>query len=133
MTLLPSPDSLAVRAGTVGVLSSRIAYGLALLVAPEKVAAKRWLGKGAQEPAAQVPLRGLGAREVALHGLALVTYLRGSAVRPMLAASIAGDFADVGATAIAREGLPEGSASATTVVAGGSLLLTAIVAVLVRE
>ncbi|HEU4736803.1 MAG TPA: hypothetical protein VFS48_07245 [Solirubrobacterales bacterium] len=123
----------AVRAGTVALLSSRIAYGLALLAAPEQVAAKRWLGEDAGRSAAPVPLRGVGAREVALHGLALVAYLRGSAVRPILAASMVGDLADIGATAIAREGLPQGSAPATTAVAGGSLLLTAVVTALVDE
>jgi len=120
----------ASRVMTVAVLSSRIAYGAALLVAPGKVAANRWLGADARRPAAQVPLRGLGAREVALHGVALASYLRGSVVRPFLVASIAGDVADIGATALAREGLPEGSAPATAAVAGGSLLLSAVAATL---
>jgi hypothetical protein len=118
---------------TIAVLGSRIAYGAALLVSPEKVAGNRWLGSGAGRPAAQVPLRGLGAREVALHGVALASFLRGSPIRPFLAASIAGDLADISATAFAREGLPEGSAPATAGIAGGSLLLTALVAALSRE
>ena len=118
---------------TVAVLASRIAYGAALLLSPEKVAGNRWLGPDAGRPAAQVPLRGLGAREVALHGVALASFLRGSPIRPFLAASIAGDLADIGATTLAREGLPEGSAPATAGVAGGSLLLTALVAALSRE
>jgi hypothetical protein len=118
---------------TIAVLGSRIAYGAALLVAPEKVAAGRWLGPDARRQAAQVSLRGLGAREVALHGVALAGFLRGSPIRPFLAASIAGDLADIGATTLAREGLPEGSAPATAVVAGGSLLLTGLVAALSRE
>ena len=118
---------------TIAVLSSRIAYGAALLVSPEKVAGNRWLGPGAGRPAAQVSLRGLGAREIALHGVALASFLRGSPIRPFLAASIAGDLADIGSTTLAREGLPEGSAPATVAVAGGSLLLTALVAALVSE
>jgi hypothetical protein len=129
----PPRDSPAVRLGTLAVLSSRVAYGLALLVSPEKVVAKRWLGEGARKPAAQVPLRGVGAREVALHGLALAAYLRASPLRPILAVSIAGDLADISATAISRDGLPQGSAAATAAVAGGSLLLTAAVAALVDE
>jgi hypothetical protein len=118
---------------TIAVLGSRIAYGAALLVSPEKVAGNRWLGPGAGRPAAEVPLRGLGAREVALHGVALANFLRGSPIRPFLAASIAGDLADIGATTLAREGLPEGSAPATAGVAGGSLLLTGLVAALSHE
>jgi len=118
---------------TIAVLASRIAYGAALLVSPEKVAGNRWLGPGAGRPAAQVPLRGLGAREVALHGAALAGFLRGSPIRPFLAASIAGDLGDIAATTVARDGLPDGSAPATAAVAGGSLLLTALVAVLDGE
>jgi hypothetical protein len=123
----------AIRAGAIGILGSRIAYGLALLVAPAKVAGNRWLGEGAREPAAQVALRGVGAREIALHGLALGACQRGLPLRPLLAASIAGDLADIAATTASRTGLPAGSAKATTAVAGGSLLLTLALAVLADE
>lgn len=112
----------------VGVLGFRVAYGLALLVAPGKVAGNRWLGPGARQPAATVALRGLGAREVAVHGIALAVLARGGAVRPWLAASVAGDLADVGAALASREGLPDGSPAATAAVAGGSAALTAAVA-----
>jgi hypothetical protein len=122
-----------VRGATVAVLSFRIAYGLALLAAPAKVAGNRWLGPGAHDAAAQVSLRGLGAREVGLHGLALAGFLRGAPVRPLLAASVAGDISDIASTAISREGLPEGSATATAAVAGGSALLTAALAALIDE
>lgn len=125
--------SPAARVLTVAVLASRVAYGAALLVSPEKVAGNRWLGPDARRPAARVPLRGLGAREVALHGAALVGFLRGSPIRPFLAASIAGDPGDIAATTMAREGLPDGSAPATAAVAGGSLLLTALVGALCDE
>jgi hypothetical protein len=117
-----------VKKAAVAVLSFRIVYGLALLIAPGKVAGNRWLGPGARQPAATVALRGLGAREVAVHGIALATLARGGAVRPWLAASIAGDIADVGAAVISRDGLPDGSAAATAAVAGGSAALTAAVA-----
>ncbi len=118
----------AIRALAVGTLSARVAYGVALLVAPAKVAGNRWLGPGARAPAAEVALRGLGAREIGIHALALATYLSGRDARPLLAASIAGDLADVVAATAAREGLPDGSAPATAAVAGGSALLTAAVA-----
>jgi hypothetical protein len=65
--------------------------------------------------------------------VALACYLRGSALRPFLAASIAGDLADIGATTLARDGLPEGSAPATAAVAGGSLLLSALLIALSDE
>lgn len=111
-----------------GVLAFRVAYGAALLIAPGKVAGNRWLGPGAHRPAATVALRGLGAREVALHGIALATLARGGPVRPWLAASIVGDLADIVAAFASRDGLPDGSAAATAAVAGGSAVLTAAVA-----
>jgi hypothetical protein len=110
------------------VLSFRILYGLALLVVPGKVAGDRWLGPGARQPAATVALRGLGAREVAVHGIALAELARGRAVRPWLAASVIGDLADVGSAFASRDGLPDGSSTATTAVAGGSAALTVAVA-----
>jgi hypothetical protein len=116
-----------VRRAATTLLSFRIAYGVALLVAPGKVAGNRWLGPGAHDPAATVALRGLGAREVAVHGIALARLARHEAVRPWLAASIAGDVADIAAALISRDGLPTGSPAATAAVAGTSAALTAVV------
>lgn len=129
----PEMSEKAIRGAMIGVLGSRVAYGLALIASPSKVAGNRWLGAGAREPAATVALRGVGAREIALHGLALGAYFRGSPVRPLLAASIAGDLADIAATVSSRDGLPDGSAKATAAVAGGSLLLTLALAVFVDD
>ncbi len=118
---MPAPS----RTATLAVLTLRVAYGAALIAAPGRLT-RRWLGPAVAQPATQVALRGLGAREVALHGLAIAAALRGAPVRPYLAASIAGDLADIGAT-LAGRGLPEGSAPATVVVAGGSALISAVV------
>ncbi len=116
------------RRAATALLGFRIAYGAALLIAPGKIAGNRWLGPGAHQPAATVALRGLGAREVAVHGIALAELARGNPIRPYLAASIAGDLADIAAAFISRDGLPEGSATATAAVAGGSAALTAAIA-----
>ncbi len=115
------------------VLGFRVAYGLALVVSPGKVAGNRWLGPGARGSAATVALRGLGAREIAVHGIALALLARGDAVRPWLAASAAGDVADVLAAFASRDGLPDGSPAATAAVAGGSAVLTAVVAASLDE
>ena len=121
------------RAAAAGVLSLRIAYGAVLLAAPTKLAGKRWLGPGAGAAAARVPLRGVGGREIAVHGAGLATLLRGGDARPWLAVSIAGDLADVSATAASRNDLPDGSTAATVIVAGGSALLSAIIALLLDD
>jgi hypothetical protein len=75
----------------------------------------------------RVALRGLGAREVLLHGGGLAATVRGGAVCPWLAASVAGDVADIASTAAGRRGLPDGAAPATLAVAGASALLSVAV------
>ena len=115
------------RLAAVPVLGLRVAYGVALIVVPARLT-RRWLGPAAASRATQVPLRGIGGREVAVHGAAMIAALTGAPVRPWLAASIAGDLSDIAATAAARADLPGGSAGATLAVAGGSALLTAALA-----
>ena len=112
------------RTATLTVLGLRVAYGAGLIVAPERLA-RRWLGPAAGSPPTQVPLRGMGAREIVVHGAAIAAVLNDLPLRPFLAASVAGDLADILATVAGRRGLPDGSAPATLAVAGGSALLTA--------
>ena len=120
------------RAATLTVLGLRVVYGAALIVAPERLSL-RWLGPAAGAPPTQVPLRGLGAREIVVHGAAIAAALRGAPLRPFLAASVAGDVADIVATVAGRRGLPDGAAPATLAVAGGSALLTAGLAAAVER
>ena len=115
------------RTTTFAVLGLRVAYGAALIAAPERLAL-RWLGAAAGAPPTQVALRGLGAREIVVHGAAIAAALQGKPLRPFLAASAAGDLADIVATAAGRRGLPDGAAPATLAVAGGSALLTVALA-----
>lgn len=110
----------------MAVLGFRIAYGAGLLVAPGRLT-RRWLGPAAADPGTQVVARGLGAREIAVHAGALHAALGGGALRRWLAASVAGDLADIAATTGARDGLPERSATRTLVVAGASALVTVAV------
>jgi hypothetical protein len=114
------------RVAAVAVLSLRVAYGAGLLVAPERLA-HRWLGPAAAGAPVQVALRGVGAREVAVHGLAIAVALRGAPVRPLLGVSVAGDVSDIAATVAGRRGLPDGAAPATLAVAGASALISAAV------
>jgi hypothetical protein len=118
------------RVAAGAVLGARIAYGAALIVAPEPLT-RRWLGALVGSAPVKVPLRALGVREVVLHAGALAAALRGEPVRPWLAGSIAGDLADIASTAAARRGLPAGAVGATAVVAGASALVSAAVGVAV--
>jgi hypothetical protein len=118
------------RLAAVAVLGLRAAYGAALLLAPGPVT-KQWLGPPAARPPAVVALRGLAAREIAVHVAAMVDALRGAPLRPWLALSIAGDVADIAATAAGRAGLPDKAPVKTAAVAGGSAAISAGLAVLV--
>jgi hypothetical protein len=120
------------RVATFALLGLRVAYGAGLIAAPGRLA-RNWLGAAANEPPAQVPLRGLGAREIVVHGAAIVAAVHDKPLRPFLAASAAGDVADVLATVAGRRGLPDGSAPKTLAVAGGSALLTAALAAAVER
>ena len=115
------------RVTATAVLALRVSYGLALIAAPRRLAL-RWLGESANDAPVQVPLRGLGTREAVLHAGALVAVRNGAALRPWLAASIAGDLTDVIATAAGRRRLPPGSPLATLAVGGGSALVSAVLA-----
>ena len=117
---MPDPRRIA-----VAVLGLRIAYGLGLVAAPARLT-KSWLGPAGERGPTQVGVRGLGARETLLHIGALSAALRGTPLRPWLAASIAGDCVDIASTAAARRDLPEGSPVATLAVAGGSAAISAV-------
>ncbi|SRR5579885_2718100 len=115
------------RATASAVLLLRVSYGVALIAAPRRLAL-RWLGESANDAPVQVPLRGLGMREAVLHTGALIAQQKGAALRPWLAASIAGDLTDVIATAAGRRRLPAGSPLATLALGGGSALVSLLVA-----
>jgi hypothetical protein len=117
----------AARASAVAVTSLRIAYGAALIAAPERLT-RKWLGDTAERAGGRIALRALGAREVLLHTGALRASLGGNGALPWLAASVGGDLADIASTVAERNGLPGGSARATAAVAGVSALITAAVA-----
>jgi hypothetical protein len=120
----------AARRGAIAVFALRIAYGAALVVAPARLG-RRWLGRASQTAPTQVPLRGLGAREIALHTGAMAAALRGVPLRPWLAMSIAGDLSDIALTLAGTNQLPDGSAAATLAIGGFSAALSAGLAVVV--
>ena len=117
------------RTATIAVLGLRVAYGAG---ADRRArAAHAPLARPAAGDAARArsPLRGLGAREIVVHG---ARDRRRAAATSRCARSSppasAGDLADIAATVAGRRGLPDGAAPATLAVAGGSALLTAALA-----
>jgi hypothetical protein len=106
-------------------MAVRIAYAAGLIAAPGRLG-RRWLGPAADTASTQIPLQGLGTREIVLHAGVMWTALRGGPVRPWLAGSIAGDLTDIAATVARRAQLPDGSAPATAAVGGGSAMLSGL-------
>jgi hypothetical protein len=124
-----SPTRIAVAV----TLGARIAYGAVMVVSPQRIG-RKWLGSPADEPGGRIALRAVGGREVAVHGVALFSLLRGAPVWPWLVASIGGDLTDVTSTVAVRGELPDGAVRATLAVGGGSALLTAtMLALVIRE
>ena len=102
----------------VGYSALRIAYALALLTAPGRVA-RPWVGSDAGRPAAAVGMRGLGARDLALAAGAAWAAHTGGTARGWLVACGAGDAVDLAATLVADgEALPKRAKPATTAAAG---------------
>jgi hypothetical protein len=121
-----------VRRLTLVFAAARGGFGLGLIAAPGKVASG-WIGDDAQRPAAQVAVRGLGVRDLALAGGAAAAVLDGSDMRPWLVASVACDLADIGTTMAAGAGaLPDRSRPGTLALAGFSALAGAALALAAR-
>jgi hypothetical protein len=120
------------QAFTITLSAARVAFGVALVAFPSRVGTS-WLGPDGERRPAQVALRGLGARDLALAGGAAWAAVRGSAVRPWLVATVGGDLADVAATLAAGDSLPRRSRTGTLALAGGSALLGTALAVAVDE
>ena len=65
------------RAATVAVMALRVAYGAGLIAAPTRLG-RRWLGPASATAPTQIPLQGLGMREIVLHTGAIWAALRGA-------------------------------------------------------
>jgi hypothetical protein len=103
----------------VGFALGRIAFGLGLIAVPERVASS-WLGADAERPAAQVAIRALGARDIALAAGAAIAARRGEPVRPWLIGCAACDLTDLGATLAAGEAIPPRGRWGTVALAGAA-------------
>lgn len=112
------------RRTTIAFAAARIAYGVGLLAAPARVA-EGWLGEDARRPPAQVAVRGLGVRDIALAGGAAVAAGRGAPVRPWLAACLACDLADIASTLAAGGALSSRARWGTVALAGSAAAMGA--------
>jgi hypothetical protein len=100
----------------------RVALGAGLTLAPRLTAAA-WLGRDARRPATQVPIRALGARDLAIGLGTAYAVGQGHGVRPWLGAGALADAIDLAATVRVRHRLPAAGVATVALMAGGSVLL----------
>lgn len=101
----------------------RAAYGAAMLAVPGRIGGP-WLGRPAPVATSDIPLRGIGGREVALHAAGAAAILTGAPSRPWLLASLGGDLTDIASTVAQRRQLPAGGLRACLLAGGSSALMT---------
>ena len=107
------------RRGAWALAAGRVALGIAVLAAPEKVTG-RWLGAHAGQPVVRYLARSLGARDVAL-GLLVLGTLDDRELGPRAQAACAAvDSVDALATLAVRSELPAAGIAGVAVVAGGA-------------
>jgi hypothetical protein len=112
----------------ITVFGLRVAYGAGLVAAPAKLT-RSWLGADVARDPVKVALRGIGGREMVLHGFGIAAAARGRPLWPWLVISMAGDMSDIAATFAGRAGIPGDAPRKTVAVAGGSAALSAAVLV----
>ena len=123
------------RQGATAVAAGRVAIGLAALAWPS-VPSRPWVGAAADDLAARVFGRALGARDVAL-GVGALTALRGEAAQPgsaraWVAAGALSDALDVVASVSSWRDLPRIGRWLVAVSAAGAALTGAAGAVALR-
>ena len=100
--------------------AGRVALGAGLLVAPGRLG-RPWLGRTASQPAGQVVLRALGARDLIIGAIALHTVDHPEVGPRWQRTCAAADAVDALATLRARRSLPPvGSALVTALAAAGA-------------
>ena len=113
------------RTAAAVLATARLGYGIALTVAPERVASG-WLGKDVKRPATKLAVHGLAARDIALSGGALAALHDEDALAGWVAAAIASDLSDIASTLAAPAGrLPANARWGTVALAGASAALGA--------
>jgi hypothetical protein len=111
-----------------GLAAGRLAFGVAMIVAPGRIASS-WVGPASDRPDFAPIVRGFGARDVVL-GAGLLASLNGGtdAVRPWLLGSAAGDAADLVVGLAAAKHLPRNGVLGVGALAGSALALGAYLA-----
>jgi hypothetical protein len=106
--------------------AGRIALGASLIAAP-RIVAGMWLGEDGRRPAVGVLGRGFGARDLVLGAGTLGAMRSGRGLRTWVLAGLVADATDLGATIAGRDHLPRASVPMLAGLAGGALVVGAVV------
>ena len=114
------------RTAAAALAVTRLAYGLALIAAPERLASG-WLGKDVKRDATKIAVHGLAARDIAISAGTLAALHDEDALRGWIAAAIASDLSDIASTFSApAKRLPPNARWGTAALAGASATLGAV-------
>jgi len=105
--------------GARALAVGRVALGAGMLIAPAAIG-RPWIGRVADRAGTRVALRGFGARDLVLGGIALHLAGRGPAGARALQACALVDVADAVATLAGRRDLPAVGAIGVAALAAGS-------------
>jgi hypothetical protein len=112
------------RYAALGVAGSRIAFGAALLAAPERLT-RALAGRNGKHAGNQLLARAAGGRDAVLGTAAAIALARGRDPRTWTAAQLGIDLTDLAAAAAMREGLPRATRKIWLSMAGGGTAVLA--------
>lgn len=107
--------------------AGRVAFGAALMLAPE-VVARGWIGEPASSAGGKVAVRAVGARDAILGLGVLLALWRGGPARGWVEAGAAADIADIAIALGSFSSMPPLGRFTTIALAGGSAFISARIA-----
>jgi hypothetical protein len=115
------------KVATAAFGAARLTIGAGLVSDPARLG-RLWIGKDARRPRAQVVIRALGARDVALGGGTVAAALAEDDVLVWLCGGLASDVTDLAATLAERDNVPRRGVRLTVALTGVSVLAGAALA-----
>jgi hypothetical protein len=104
-----------------GLVAGRLALGAWLVAKPQSLVGTGWIGDDATRDSVAVPLRAVGARDVALALGTLAARRSGGPLKPWLLAATFADATDLVATVAAGRAVPNSSKALIALLAGGAI------------
>ncbi|HEX4805795.1 MAG TPA: hypothetical protein VFU94_07835 [Conexibacter sp.] len=108
------------RAVITVLAAGRLALGAGLVAKPRQLGTA-WIGEDAKRPTAAVPMRAVGARDMALALGTLAAQRTGGPLKPWLLCATLADATDLVATFAAGRAVPRSAKALIGLLAGGAI------------